>query len=158
MQSRKKFIFNKLSNKGFTLIEIMIAIVVVAILVSVALPNYQNSVRKAKRSAAKTALFDVASRQESYRMDNKEYTSTLSDLNFLDNFSVDSDNKILTTDTGIYNITATVSELVVDDGNGNVQYTLTATAINAQDKDTKCLTFTLTHTGVKTSLPDTNCW
>lgn len=45
-----------LQQRGFTLIEVMIAVVIVAILVAVALPAYQNSIRKSRRSEAFAAL------------------------------------------------------------------------------------------------------
>ena len=52
------------SVRGFTLVELMIVIVIVAILLAVALPSYQNSVQKGRRADAKAALLDVANRQE----------------------------------------------------------------------------------------------
>ena len=45
--------------RGFTLVELMIVIVIVAILLAVALPSYQNSVQKGRRADAKSALLDV---------------------------------------------------------------------------------------------------
>ena len=58
-------------NKGFTLIELMIVIVIVAVLLAVALPAYQDSVIKSNRSAGRGILLDVASRQEQYFINNK---------------------------------------------------------------------------------------
>jgi len=61
-------------SRGFTLIELMIAVTVVAILTAIALPSYQNSIRKSRRPDAKTALLDLASRQERYFTLNNVYT------------------------------------------------------------------------------------
>jgi type IV pilus assembly protein PilE len=58
---------------GFTLIELMIVVAVVAILVSIALPSYQESVRKARRGQAKADLVDVAQQAERYRTVNSTY-------------------------------------------------------------------------------------
>lgn len=48
------------TQSGFTLIELMIVVVVVAILAAVAMPSYQDSVRKARRADAKAALSQAA--------------------------------------------------------------------------------------------------
>lgn len=69
-------------QRGFTLIELMIAIVVVGILVGIAFPAYQNSVRKSHRSAAQAQMLDIANRQQQYLLANRVYTSTLSDIGY----------------------------------------------------------------------------
>ena len=60
--------------RGFTLIELMVAVSVVAILSAIAIPSYQNSIRKARRPDAKSALLDLAARQERYYTLNNKYT------------------------------------------------------------------------------------
>ena len=65
---------------GFTLIELMIVVVIVAILAAVALPAYNDSVRKSRRTAAKTAVLDMASREEKFYTTNNAYASTASNL------------------------------------------------------------------------------
>ncbi len=65
---------------GFTLVEIMIVLVVIALLAVVALPSYLDSVRKGRRSDAVTALTVVQQGQERWRATNLAYTGTLSDL------------------------------------------------------------------------------
>jgi len=61
---------------GFTLIELLIAVMIVGILVSIALPNYQEYLRKANRSAAKAVLLDIFSRQEQFATTNRAYYAT----------------------------------------------------------------------------------
>jgi type IV pilus assembly protein PilE len=60
-------------RKGFTLIELMIVIVIVAILVALALPSYSAYVRKARRGDAEKALMNWANVQEIWRANNPTY-------------------------------------------------------------------------------------
>ena len=69
-------------HDGFTLIELMITIVIIGILVGVALPGYQNSVRKSHRSAAQAEMLDIANREQQYFLANRSYTATLSNLGY----------------------------------------------------------------------------
>ncbi len=69
-------------QRGFTLIELMIVVVIVAILASVAIPSYRDSVMRGKRADGKTALSDVASKQEQYFMDNRSYTTDMTLLGY----------------------------------------------------------------------------
>lgn len=65
---------------GFTLIELMIAVAVVAILVSIALPSYQDHLRRTRRSAAQSFMVDVAARQQQYLIDARSYAGGASAL------------------------------------------------------------------------------
>lgn len=69
--------------RGFTLIELMIAIAIIGILAAIAYPSYQNSVIKGNRANAKAFLMDVAQREQQYLLDNRSYAtgaSALADL------------------------------------------------------------------------------
>ena len=71
-------------QRGFSLIELLIAVVVVAILTSIALPSYQGHMRKSSRAAAQALLMDVANRQAQYLLDARNYAvgpAALSALN-----------------------------------------------------------------------------
>ena len=61
---------------GFTLVELMVAMVLVAILVSVAIPSYQSYVRRGQLSEAFNTLSDVRVKMEQYYQDNKFYGAT----------------------------------------------------------------------------------
>lgn len=60
-------------SNGMTLIELMIVVVIVAILVSLALPSYTGYVRKAKRAEAEKLLLNWANLQEIWRANNATY-------------------------------------------------------------------------------------
>lgn len=57
-------------TRGFTLIEMMITVAIVAILAAVAYPSYQEQIRKARRADAQTALLELAQFMERF------YTTT----------------------------------------------------------------------------------
>ncbi len=52
--------------RGFTMIEIMIALIILAILAAIAFPSYQESVLKAKRTEGRAALMKAMQQQERY--------------------------------------------------------------------------------------------
>ena len=64
---------NKKFNSGFTLIELMIAVVVIGILASIAYPSYTEYVRNAKRAEARVALVEILQQQERYMTQNNSY-------------------------------------------------------------------------------------
>src|SRR5579863_7603366 len=72
--SRKK------RNRGFTLIELMIVMSVILILVSVALPAYNQSIWRAKESVLKQNLFSLRSVISQYTLDKQKAPQALEDL------------------------------------------------------------------------------
>jgi type IV pilus assembly protein PilE len=68
-------------SPGFTLVEMLIVLVVVAILGLVALPAFNDAIRKGRRSDAVAALTAVQQAQERWRGNHSSYTTSLSDLN-----------------------------------------------------------------------------
>ena len=66
---------SKISIKGFTLVELMIVIAIVAVLVALALPSYTRYVRKANRGEAQQLLLNWANNQEIWRANDSDYAA-----------------------------------------------------------------------------------
>jgi len=62
--------------RGFTLVEVMIVVAIVAILVALALPSYSRYVRKANRGEAQQLLLNYANNQEIWRANDVNYATT----------------------------------------------------------------------------------
>ena len=60
-------------QNGFTLIELMITVVIVAILASIAMPAYQEYVKRGHRAAAQSEMMDIANRQQQFLLANRAY-------------------------------------------------------------------------------------
>lgn len=60
---------------GFTLIEVMITVAIVAILAAIALPNYRNFVIRGKLVAGTSALANMRAQMEQYYQDNRTYAT-----------------------------------------------------------------------------------
>lgn len=60
---------------GFTLIELMITMAVIAILTAIAYPSYQDYIRRGVRSQGQQFLMDLAQREEQFFLDQKVYTT-----------------------------------------------------------------------------------
>ena len=65
---------------GFTLVELMIAVAIVGVLVSIALPAYQDYQEKARVYGAVTDITSMAAKIEAHWQDAREYPDTLADI------------------------------------------------------------------------------
>ncbi len=63
------------SQKGFTLIEVMVAVVIVAILATIAIPSYREYVIRSHRRAAQAAIMEIATQQQQYFVANRWYAT-----------------------------------------------------------------------------------
>ena len=70
----KKHSFPRKRN-GFTLIELMITVAIIAILASIAYPSYQQYIIRSKRSAAQAQMMDIANRQQQFLLANRSYAT-----------------------------------------------------------------------------------
>jgi type IV pilus assembly protein PilE len=64
-------------RNGFTLLELLITLAIVAVLAAIALPAYSQYVIRANRAQAKQFLQDIANREEQYLLDQRSYTATI---------------------------------------------------------------------------------
>ena len=60
-------------QSGFTLIELMIVMAIVAILATIAMPAYQEYVKRGNRAAAQSEMMDIANREEQFLLANRNY-------------------------------------------------------------------------------------
>jgi len=67
-------------RRGFTLIELMITVAVVAILAAIALPSYNLFMKKSRRGEAEAALMDIAQREQQYLLDTRTYAPSIATL------------------------------------------------------------------------------
>jgi type IV pilus assembly protein PilE len=123
---------------GFTLIELMIAVVVVAILAAISLPSYAEFVKRGTRADAQAFLMELALRQQQRLVDRRQYAAAIADLGLALPRSL----------TGKYTVSMSVPEVVPP------TFTLTAAPQGAQVTE-GCGTLTLDSTGRR--LP-VGCW
>ncbi len=137
-------------NSGFTLLELMITVVVIAVLASIAYPSYMQSVRKSKRTDAHTALTRASINLERFFGTNGTYTTDPSQIRMIisgGNFYSDNGHYIITVAAGA---TGIGSSYVI---NAN------ATPGDIQADDTGCTALSLDSLGRRTPDPTASrCW
>jgi type IV pilus assembly protein PilE len=126
--------------RGFTLIELMITMVVIAILAAIAVPSYSSHVRRGARTGAESFLMDVASHQQQYLVDVRAYAD-------LPTLGMSTPDDL----SARYTFRATPA---ADPASGAPTFTATATPIGPQLSDT-CGALTIDQAGRK--LP-AGCW
>lgn len=132
-------------TRGFTLLEIMIVVAIVGILAAIVLPSYQNQLRKSRRASAESHLMDIASRQQQFLLDNRQYAANLAAL------GMTTPNEVST----YYTINACDSSgtFVCSVAGTPPTFTVTATPIGSQALDLSGATISVDNSGAK--LPTT---
>lgn len=151
------------SSRGFTLVELMIVVVIATILLSIAVPSYMSQVRQSRRTEAKTAVLDLASREERYFSTNGAiYSTAPADVGYTGGafpVPVGTDN--------YYTITVCSPAVAPCDPNATLpaapSYYITATPVagSSQATDTQCQSFSVDSTGQQFStgtLASAQCW
>jgi type IV pilus assembly protein PilE len=131
--------------RGFSLIEVMIVVVIVAILASIAIPSYRQYVLRTHRTEAKRTLLNVAAAQEKFYLQNNTYAGPSA----LDTAPPGGLGIADTTENGHYTV-------VIGAGDASA-FSATATAQGGQTDDSRCASFTINQTGVKTAT-NADCW
>lgn len=119
----------KLRTRGFTLIELMITVAVVALLSAIAYPSYQSYVQRGQRSSAQQLMADIANKQQQYLLDAKTYSADLSSTGL--NMSADGWTCVA---ASCSNARYSVA-VVVDNAATPPTFTITATPATAQADD-----------------------
>ena len=134
----------KIRNSGWSMIELMIALMIVAILVGIAYPSYSSQITKSRRADGYAVLYAAAQREQQFYTVNNSFTETIGEGGL---------EISATSQEGYYSlsITATANS-----------YTLTATRASLQTIDTQCGDLTLNHLGLKGNsdaiLTADKCW
>ncbi|OOG64890.1 hypothetical protein B0E46_05725 [Rhodanobacter sp. B04] len=137
---------------GFTMVELMIVVVIIAVLAAIAIPAYGRYAYRARRPDGQQLLLQIANAQERYYATNNQY-GALTSMGY---------NNQAISEKGYYSVQVNV---VADPaGNSSAAFVATATPISSQAKDV-CGALSISNTGVK--LPaasdagfnaNGNCW
>jgi type IV pilus assembly protein PilE len=133
--------------RGFTLIELMIAVAVVAILVATAAPSFQGQLRKSRRADAQTFAMDVVARQQQFLLDRRTYAVSIT--------AAPADNGLGMTVPGSVERHYTVS--LATDTAAPPTFTVTLLPQHQQALDV-CGTMRIDQAGAKTAAGTASCW
>ncbi|MEO7854351.1 MAG: type IV pilin protein [Rubrivivax sp.] len=133
---------------GFTLVELMITVAVVAILAAVALPGYASYVRRSNRSDAQGFLSEVAARQQHFLLDRRSFAISVTDAPAANGMGM--------------TIPASVAaryavRLVTDNAARPPVFTVIATPTGSQVAD-NCGTLRINQAGAKSATGTGSCW
>lgn len=136
----------KSAHGGFTLIELMVTVAIVAILATIATASYTSQVQKSRRTDARSALLDLAGKEERLFSTTNAYSGTLADLGY----------SSATVGSGYYTVTVTVP-------NPPITYVIKATPVagGPQAADLQCTSLSVDQTGLQASTGSATtatCW
>ena len=134
---------SKVDQRGITLIELMIVLVIVGILAAVAYPSYREFSARATRTEAVEALLRAAVNQERHYLQNNRFSADLTDLGFA--------ASPYTTSSGSYVISISAD-------NPTANFTVTATYQHPDKEADTCRILAIDGRNVKASSPATDCW
>jgi len=144
----KSLEWTKHRSLGFTLIELMVTVGIVTILATIAVTSYSSQVQKSRRTEAKSALLDLAGREERLFSTTNTYSNVEAYLGYAASGTTVMTN--MPFGNGYYTLTAVSPDAVNQPGVAN-SYLLTAIPVagTSQANDTTCGSFTLNQLGVQ---------
>jgi type IV pilus assembly protein PilE len=133
---------------GFTLIELMITVAIIAILVAVAMPSYEGYLRKSRRADAQSFAQEVVARQQHFMLDRRAFADSITNAPAAGGLGM--------------TVPANVSEfyavtMVVDNAAAPPTLTITATPSGKQAYD-PCGALSIDQRGVKAAAGTGKCW
>jgi type IV pilus assembly protein PilE len=132
-------------SSGFSLIELMIVVVIATILAAIAIPSYNSQIRKSRRIEAKTAIMDLAAREERYYATQSTYSQDPVALQY-------GAGAAWPVSTGnYYEILSVTATAPTATATGTYVLQVTPAAGSTQLKDTNCQMFIVDQTGKQTS-------
>ncbi len=130
-------------HAGFTLVELMITVAIMALIAAIAIPSYTGYMTRARRSGAEQLIMQIASKEQQYIVDARSYIATIG-TGGLNITSQDGWTCAATCTNGNYTIT-----VVVNNAATPPTYTITAAPIGGQVSDG---TLALNNLGAKTRM------
>jgi type IV pilus assembly protein PilE len=134
--------------RGFTLIELMITVAIIAVLAAVAVPSYQDYIRKSRRSEAQSFMSDVVARQQHFLLDRRAYAVSITALPASNGLGM----AIPTGVSSFYAVT-----IATDNTTNPPSFVVTGAPSGTQTAE-KCGTLTIDQRGVKTASGTGTCW
>lgn len=131
-------------QQGFSLIELMIVVVILAVLAAIAVPNYQEYLLKSGRSEGQAKLLEVMQMQQRFYSQNQAYTTNLGAGGL--GYAGVAANAAAPSEDGRYLITAAVCAAGIPIA---ACVLLRAAPQGSQAADAKCSTLTINSRGVK---------
>jgi type IV pilus assembly protein PilE len=133
---------NIVSSRGFTLLELMIAVAIVAILATIATAAYTSQVQKSRRTDARSAVLDLAGREEKLFTTTNAYSALPSDLGYTGAWPI-------TVGSGYYQVSVQAPD--PNQGGAAGTYLITASTFGPQLSDTTCTSLSVNQLGAQSS-------